>query len=122
MPIINTVARTLRKAGATLLFTLSLLLVPAVLAACGDAAMPAPSATNTPPMPRGQALYMKYCQQCHPGGGRGAGPSLLTSADGSDQIREVIRHGKNRMPGFGTSLISDSDVDEMIKYIDELRK
>src|SRR5207247_3071 len=64
-----------------LLFALSALSAVALLAAC-DNGNPSPTPPNgnsqvpieqaSPGLPRGQAVFARYCNSCHPGGGRGA--------------------------------------------------
>lgn len=98
-------------------FCLLALLVPIVLAACdsgGDAGA----------IPRsGEVVFGRYCNTCHPGGGLGAGPSLIRSVPdlSDDQLRDIVRHGKSRMPGFTEQEISDAELEELIGFVRGLK-
>src|SRR5215213_7588597 len=83
------------------------LILTTTMAACGDSTSQTPGATAIPTLekPRGEALFMRYCNVCHPGGGRGSGPSLKSLPLTREDISAYIRHGKGRMPGFGPSVI-----------------
>jgi mono/diheme cytochrome c family protein len=67
----------------------------------------------------GETIFAQYCNVCHPGGNRGAGPSLILEAPrlSDAQIKSTVRNGKDRMPGFGPSAISDADLDGLVQYI-----
>jgi mono/diheme cytochrome c family protein len=109
---------TLTRARFTLVafLCLSALLVPLILAACDSGATANPGT----PVPRSaDVVFQRYCNVCHPGGGFGAGPSLILALpDLSDsQVRDIVRHGKKRMPGFSTTEFSDAELDELIVYI-----
>ena len=92
------------------------------LASCGEQAQsntsstPAANATRT----RGEIVFAKYCNSCHPGGGRGAGPSLAQAGISEDEFDEYVRKVKNRMPAFNEGLISNDDLDEMYRYISSM--
>ena len=94
------------------------------MAACGDQAQlnssstPAANATQT----RGQIVFAKYCNSCHPGGGRGAGPSLVQAGISESEFDEYVRKGRNRMPAFNEGLISNEDLDEMYSYVSSMTK
>ena len=68
-------------------------------------------------------LRARYCNSCHPGGARGAGPSLIELGPGlsDDLIRDSVRKGRNRMPAYNQSLISDDALTDMIAYIRTLK-
>ena len=102
-------------------------LLPAVLAAsltCATAAQ-AQSATAAPdntPIDVGQ-LFGTTCGWCHSDGGRalGKGPQLMDTKRDDDFIRDRIKNGKvGSMPAFG-SMFSDAQIDQIIKYIRELK-
>ncbi len=105
------------------IFVLSSVLGPVALAACdiGGSTSSGPSATAAPV--GGQAIFARYCNTCHPGGGRGAGPSLVQAAPNfsTGDLKSIVRHGRGRMPGFGPDLISDSDLDSLVAYIRGLK-
>jgi mono/diheme cytochrome c family protein len=109
-------------AGLFLLSTLGAL----TLAGCAEssAAPSTPSAAVEPGLSRGKAVYQRYCNVCHPGGGRGSGPSLQTLAGiWSDQeIARLVREGKNRMPPFSDKVISNDELTDLIAYIRTLKK
>lgn len=117
MPNLNqTPARTF----LAMLFIGSALLAPLLLAACNDS----PTPTLTPPTPSGgEAVFMRYCAVCHPGGHRGAGPDIIESiANSSDEVlTEVIRKGKGRMPPYNKATISDAQLGELIAYMRTLK-
>ena len=105
-----------------------------MLAACDSGSgNPSPTPANggsqvgienaTPGLPRGQAVYARYCNSCHPGGGRGAGPSLieLGPALSDDLLRDSVRKGRNRMPAYNQTLINDDALTDMIAYIRTLK-
>ncbi|MDQ2806761.1 MAG: cytochrome c, partial [Chloroflexota bacterium] len=76
------------------------------------AATPLPSVAAT-----GQAVFARYCTACHPGGGRGSGPSLITSRESDAQRRAIVRQGHRPMPAFGPDVISDADLDALLAYV-----
>ena len=93
------------------------LLVPVVLAACD-------SGGGSGTLPRsGEVVFGRYCNTCHPGGGLGAGPSLIRAVPGlSDgQVRDIVRHGKSRMPGFTEQEITDAELEDLIVFVRALK-
>jgi mono/diheme cytochrome c family protein len=107
------------RLGALLALAMSLV----SLQACGDGNTPSPS-TPIPTAVRapGEATYIRYCNVCHPGGGLGAGPSLIGLNLSDRKLRDLIRHGKGRMPGFGESTISDEELGDLVHYVISLSK
>jgi mono/diheme cytochrome c family protein len=67
-------------------------------------------------------VFAQYCQSCHPGGGRGAGPSLVQSGISREEFVSTVRQGKGRMPAFNAGLIPDDDLNAMYDYISSLSK
>jgi mono/diheme cytochrome c family protein len=64
-------------------------------------------------------LFASTCGFCHSDGGRaaGRGPQLMNSPRDDDFIRNRIKNGKDgAMPAFGTAF-TDTQIDEIIKYI-----
>ena len=95
-------------------FIVSILLVPIVMAACGDSGGPGGS-----DVARGQQVYQRYCNVCHPGGNAGAGPAITVLAPrlSDDQIKAAIRQGKNRMPPYNERDIPEADLASLVSYI-----
>jgi mono/diheme cytochrome c family protein len=69
------------------------------------------------------ALFASTCGFCHGDGGRaaGKGPQLMDTTRSDEFLRDRIKNGKEgAMPAFG-QVLSDADVDAIIKYIHELK-
>lgn len=92
------------------------------LAAC-DSGTSQGSAGSPTSVEAGQAVFSRYCQVCHPGGNPGAGPALreLVPKLTDEQMRSVVRTGKNRMPGYGPQEISDDELTGLVAYIRTLK-
>lgn len=99
---------------------LTALLVPAVLAACDTGGS---RDAGTGLVRSGEAVFARYCNTCHPGGGFGAGPSLVLAVPrlSDEEIRDIVRHGKTRMPGFSHEEISDVELTELVTHIRGLK-
>ena|SRR5438552_2862403 len=113
---------TLRGRGTIIvaLFLFSSALGAFGLAGCDSGS----SATPTPPSAgSGQAVFERYCNVCHPGGGRGAGPSLIPLLPRltDDQVRAVVRRGRARMPAYNQATISDDSLSDLIAYMRTLK-
>jgi mono/diheme cytochrome c family protein len=68
-------------------------------------------------------LFATTCGWCHSDGGRaaGKGPQLMNTTRDDDFLRDRIKHGKQgAMPAFD-STFSDVQIDQIIKYIRELK-
>ncbi len=68
-------------------------------------------------------LFATTCGWCHSDGGRaaGKGPQLMDTKRDDDFVRDRIKNGKSgAMPAFG-SMFSDAQIDQIIKYIRELK-
>jgi mono/diheme cytochrome c family protein len=114
------VRRYLIAGGAYLI--LALLAVVGIVA-CGDDSAPQPSGTppSTASLVRGQEIFAQYCTKCHPGGGAGAGPSLIGRNESASKITRTVRNGDGLMPSFQTSEISDEDLNQLVQYVQNLR-
>ena len=104
-----------------------MILLPVVLAASWACATPAQaqSATAVPdnaPIDVNQ-LFATTCGWCHSDGGRvaGKGPQLMDTKRDDDFLHNRIKNGKSgAMPAFD-STFSDAQIDQIIKYIRELK-
>lgn len=70
---------------------------------------------------RGEALFHRFCYQCHPGGEAGLGPAINDKPLPAFAIKTQIRKGVGAMPSFSAELLSDGDVDAIIAYLGEMR-
>ncbi len=104
-------------------------LLPAVVVASLACALPAQAQSPTPtPAPDNgtfdvEQLFATTCGWCHSDGGRtaGKGPQLMDTKRSDDFVRDRIKNGKpGAMPAFG-STFSDAQIDQIIKYIRELK-
>jgi len=71
---------------------------------------------------RGQVLFGRYCDSCHPGGEEGRGVSLATLEFRRDfqtqtQVAQVVRDGTCKMPAYNRFLLADADLAEMAKFV-----
>jgi mono/diheme cytochrome c family protein len=101
--------------------------VMTVLAASLAWTVPVQSQSATPAPDTGQLevkqLFATTCGWCHSDGGRvaGKGPQLMDTKRDDDFLRNRIKTDKvGAMPAFGT-MFSDAQIDEIIKYIRELK-
>ncbi len=95
----------------------------AAIVAC-DTADSGPPAGTPLPVPvafqAGQRVFAQYCNTCHPGGHRGAGPTLAGRVSESE-VEATVRQGKGRMPAFGPDRISNVDLQSLAGYIETLK-
>ncbi|MBZ0158093.1 MAG: cytochrome c [Alphaproteobacteria bacterium] len=96
-----------------------------VLAGCGSARRGEPLTGAFEPQnevaARGQLVFMKYCNQCHPKGEAGLGPSLNNKPLPGFLMKFQVRNGLGAMPSFPPSHISDQELDDLIAYLKALR-
>ena len=76
---------------------------------------------------RGEMVFMENCERCHPGGEAGKGPAINNLPIPGFAKRARIRSrafmlGIGRMPSFKKHEISREEMDDLIVYLDALRK
>jgi mono/diheme cytochrome c family protein len=74
---------------------------------------------------RGQVLFGRYCDSCHPGGRAGIGSDLEGTQvkrqyTTEDKIIKLVRSGGFDMPAFSMSLLSDEDLANIAVYVRNL--
>lgn len=103
-----------------------LVLVAAILlVGCGSARRGAPV---QPPLEhedadqtRGEAVFMRVCNGCHPGGEAGLGPGLNNKLLPGFLIKFQVRNGLGVMPAFSREVISPEELDDLVSYLVTLR-
>ena len=88
-------------------------------------AIATPVAPDSTPSPAGdpaagrEFFTSNACNACHPGGEKLVGPSLfgVTQRLTESQLRSQIRDGGALMPPFGTDVVSDEALDNLIAFL-----
>jgi mono/diheme cytochrome c family protein len=71
----------------------------------------------------GKILFMHNCNQCHPGGDAATGPAINNKWIPDAVMKLQIRKGVlGSMPAFSDKDLSNQDVDDILVYLNELRK
>lgn len=70
---------------------------------------------------QGRIHFMAHCQKCHPSGNSGLGGSI-NKVPFTFLKRFQARHGLGVMPSFTEREISDEELDEILAYLQALRK
>lgn len=88
-----------------------LIALAATAAACGDDVDPSPSRTRTTAASGLSTSYARSCARCHGDRGEGSGryPSIPGAKDESAFVA-LVRAGRDEMPAFSPSDISDADL------------
>ena len=70
----------------------------------------------------GRVLFMRHCNQCHPGGSGGLGPSINNKPLPKVAMRTQIRAGVGAMPAFTEQMLGDAEVDAIVDYLNALQE
>jgi mono/diheme cytochrome c family protein len=70
----------------------------------------------------GQVLFHKFCHQCHPHGEGGLGPAINNNPAPLAAVRLQVRSGLGAMPSFPDALIPDSDLEQLLAFVDAQRE
>jgi len=95
------------------------------LNACGSERPKGPmigALSLTPAEKHGQALFAKFCHQCHPNGEAGLGPAINSNPAPMAAFRLQVRNGLGAMPSFPDAIIPDRDLDELLAFVDAQRE
>jgi mono/diheme cytochrome c family protein len=65
---------------------------------------------------------MARCNQCHPGGDGGLGPSINAKPLPGFLVRLQVRAGLGAMPGFSEQDISEQELNDLVAYLKILRR
>ncbi len=120
-------ARRIRISLVALGLFLSSVAASVVISACDSNTSSAGTVTGTvagaPSAANGERVYAQYCNACHPGGDRGAGPALkpLLPNLSDDQIRNIVRHGKRPMPSYNENSISNDQLSSLVLFVRTLK-
>lgn len=64
---------------------------------------------------RGQEIFMRSCDRCHPGGMAGLGPAIINKPLPGFMIKFQVRHGLGAMPSFKN--MKKADLNDLVAYI-----
>lgn len=78
-----------------------------------------PLETQTASVQKGEVLYMRHCQKCHPQGEGGLGPAFNHIPTPPKRLQ--IRLGLGAMPAFGKKELSNDELDDLMAYLKALR-
>lgn len=104
---------------------LLLLTVWLLACACGTARRGIPVVQDEPIVDpvvrRGQIVFYRNCNPCHPGGAQGIGLALNDKPLPEAAIKAQVRLGVGQMPSFSEEELSDEDVEAVAEYLVWLR-
>lgn len=95
-----------------------------VIAACGTARRGPPGDEPlhlTQAQARGQAVFMTYCNQCHPRGEAGLAFAINDKPLPRFLMAFQVRNGLGAMPAFPEEVISEPQLDDLLEYLVALR-
>lgn len=68
---------------------------------------------------RGQTVFMKTCNRCHPQGMGGLAPSIINKPLPGFIIKFQVRNGLGAMPAFKKGQLSKEDLTDVVAYLKE---
>jgi mono/diheme cytochrome c family protein len=71
---------------------------------------------------KGQDIFMRNCNRCHPGGMGGLAPSIINKPLPGFLIKFQVRHGLGVMPSFSKDRLPGADLNNVVAYIKERHK
>lgn len=83
-------------------------------AAQGAATVAAPSDAL---VTSGAAVFDKFCDSCHPGGGEDIGPTLLDIKWSAEKMTTQIRKGSRKMKPIPAKRLSDEKLSDLMAYL-----
>lgn len=89
--------------------------IPVVALACAVLLPTQGLAQTAPDGAGGEAVYRTVCRLCHE---TRIGPALLGRQLPPVLIRQIVRHGRNGMPAFRPSEISDETLAGLARFIE----
>ena len=96
-----------------------------ITAGCGsdrrDDPFTQPLDLSDPKIALGQQVFMHNCNECHPGGSAGLGPSLNNRGLFAWYIKFKVRNGGGGMPAFSVDRVTDTQLDAAADYLLQLR-
>ena len=98
-----------------------------ILATPSAALAQTPSPAIAGPFLTANPVFHKNCAKCHgktAAGRHFGGPSLISekaAAASTDDLRNIITHGKGRMPKYGSKLTPE-EIDALVQQIKALNK
>ena len=100
---------------------LSLLLQAGCGSARRDEPLVGPLPISDAAVGRGEKVFMKKCNQCHPKGDAGLGPALNNKPLPGFMVKFQVRKGAGAMPSFSKEEISKDELDDVVHYLKALR-
>lgn len=99
-----------------------------VLSACGGSQEPAAGGTAggeaayvgpiaSSDVDGGHSLFATNCAGCHTGQAGAYGPSLRDLGRTPEAVRQVVREGRGRMPGFPSSRLGGDDLEKVMAFL-----
>lgn len=70
---------------------------------------------------RGERVFHRFCESCHPGGEGGLGPALNNKPLPTFVKKFQVRHGLGAMPSFSREALPDAELDDLMAYLARLR-
>lgn len=70
---------------------------------------------------RGEELFRRACESCHPGGGAGLGPDLHASMMTAREIADLIRAGRDPMPFYQADVLTNDEVADIAAFTRSLQ-
>lgn len=80
-----------------------------------------PVALTTAMQQSGERVFFKHCNNCHPGGEAGLGPSLNDKLAPPVAIKAQVRAGIGQMPALPPDRLSAEELDALVDYLLALR-
>ena len=93
-----------------------IILASAVLLACGQAALAAPSAA------KGKEIFHRIgCYECHNYQGQGGvGPRLAPKPLPFEALKSYVRNANGNMPPYGPTVLTDDDLADVYAYLQSI--
>jgi mono/diheme cytochrome c family protein len=71
---------------------------------------------------RGEVLFFRHCNECHPQGESGLGPSLNDKILPDFFVKNQVRNPLALMPEFEEDRISDAELEDLVEFTKAVKR